>query len=115
MIKPFKMSFKNAAVATALILIGNLAICLPCQAQLNCVTAVSSGSTTCQDAGGVASTCASVKCPAGLTLTGVGGACAAGGIRLKSIIPHVDTATAAIMCEKQGVDPQAVAVCCRLQ
>ena len=84
-------------------------------ATLKCVEVSSSGSVNCTDSGGVASTCSTAKCPAELTLTGVGGACAAGDRKIKSLFPRVDEGSVTLMCEKQGVDPQAVAICCQLQ
>jgi hypothetical protein len=102
--------------AAALALLTPLIIGAPTSAQtLTCTQIISSGSTPCRDAGGVASTCASVKCPAQMTLTGVGGACAAGGTKIKSLFPRVTDGSANLMCEEQGVDPQVVAVCCQLQ
>ena len=102
--------------ASALALTGALIICSPSKAlTLNCVQVSSSGHRDCTDSGGVASTCASVACPAGFTLTGGGGACAAGGSKIKSLFPVVRNGTITIACEKQGVDPEADAVCCRLQ
>jgi hypothetical protein len=84
-------------------------------AALKCVEAISSGSSSCTDAGGVPSTCSKVTCPATMTLTGAGGACAAGDRRIKALVPRVDEGSVTLMCEQQGVDPQAVAVCCQLQ
>jgi Bacterial tandem repeat domain 1 len=85
----------------------------PSDSQPRCVQAVSSGSSSCTDAGGTASTCATASCPPGLILVGAGGACAAGDRKLKSIVPNAATSKVDIMCEQQGVEPQAVAVCCR--
>ena len=84
-------------------------------ATLKCVEVISSGSSSCNDAGGVPSTCSSAKCPAELTLTGVGGACAAGDRKIKALVPRVDEGSVTMMCEQQGVDPQAIAICCQLQ
>ena len=84
-------------------------------ATLNCVQVSSPGSTSCRDAGGAPSTCATATCPGGFTLTGGGGACAAGGTRIKSLFPVVRNGTITIVCEQQGVAPEADAVCCRLQ
>ena len=70
--------------ACALALVGATLACVPSLAlTLSCTQVTSSGSTSCTDAGGVPSTCASVACPAGFTLTGAGGACAAGGSRIE--------------------------------
>jgi hypothetical protein len=80
---------------------------------LQCVQVFSSGSTNCTDSGGVASTCASARCPEGFALTGGGGACAAGDRRIKSDFPRQASGSFQIMCEEQGVDPQATAICCR--
>jgi hypothetical protein len=111
-----RSSFGRVGGAGALALLGSLVICSPSRAQtLNCVEVISSGSTSCTDAGGVDSTCSSAKCPAEFTLTGVGGACAAGDRKIKSLVPRVDDGSVTMMCEKQGVDPQAVAVCCQLR
>jgi hypothetical protein len=117
MIELFVTSFGRLRGAGALALIGPLVIiCSPSIAQtLSCVEVMSSGSTNCTDAGGVASTCATATCPAELTLTGGGGACAAGGTKIKSLFPRVDDGSFTIACEKEGVDPQANAICCRLQ
>jgi hypothetical protein len=81
---------------------------------LACIGAASSGSRDCTDPGGVPSTCASAICPAGLTLMGGGGACAAGDRKIKSLFPRGSDNSFTIVCEKQGVDPQAVAICCHL-
>ena len=81
---------------------------------LNCTEIVSSGSTSCTDAGGVASTCAFATCPEGLTLLGGGGACSAGDSKIKSLFPVERLGRFSIVCDKQGVDPQAVAICCHL-
>jgi hypothetical protein len=80
---------------------------------LECVQVFSSGSTNCTDSGGVVSTCASARCPETFALTGVGGACAAGDRRIKSVFPRPATSVVEMMCEKQGVDPLATAICCR--
>jgi hypothetical protein len=93
---------------------GTPSSCTVSKSGLACVGVLSSGSTSCTDAGGVASTCASAKCPAGQTLMGGGGACAAGGTRIKSLFPRQSDGSFNIACEQQGVDPQAVAVCCHL-
>jgi hypothetical protein len=107
---PFK-----SIIAVSLFVLSS-AICLQAKAQtLNCVEVASSGSTNCSDSGGVGSTCASAKCPAQFTLTGAGGACAAGDRKIKSLFPRVDDGTVTIMCEQQGVAPQAVGVCCQLK
>jgi hypothetical protein len=84
-------------------------------AALKCVEVISSGSLNCTDPGGVPSTCSKVACPAAMTLTGAGGACAAGDRRIKALVPRVDEGSVTLMCEQQGVDPQAIAVCCQLQ
>ena len=116
MIKLFRTPAGCVRPACALALIGLLVICSPTKSQtLSCVEIISSGSTSCTDSGGVDSTCASARCGEGLSLTGAGGACAAGDRKIKSLFPRVDVGTVAIMCEKQGVDPQAVAICCRVQ
>ena len=116
MIELFIPSIGRVRGAGALALIGLLLICSPSIAlTLNCVEVSSSGRTDCTDAGGAASTCASVTCPGGSTLTGGGGACEAGASKIKSLFPVVRTGTVSIMCEKQGVDPEADAICCRLQ
>jgi hypothetical protein len=81
---------------------------------LNCVSISSSGSYPCQDAGGYPSTCATANCPFDHTLTGGGGACAAGDRRIKSLFPRFDQGEFTIACEEQGVAPQAIAICCRL-
>jgi hypothetical protein len=113
---PLATFFRRVCSVAGLQLLGALALCCPIDAQtLKCVEVVSSGSRSCTDSGGVDSTCASVICPAQFTLTGGGGACAAGDRKIKSVVPRVDTNSFAMMCEKQGVDPQAVAVCCRVE
>jgi hypothetical protein len=81
---------------------------------LECVSISSTGSYSCQDAGGYPSTCATAQCPFDHTLTGGGGACAAGDRRIKSLFPRFDQGEYTIACEEQGVDPQAIAICCRL-
>ena len=81
---------------------------------LNCTEIISSGSTSCTDAGGAASTCAFATCPAGLTLMGGGGACSAGASTIKSLFPIERLGRFSIVCDKQGVDPQAIAICCHL-
>jgi hypothetical protein len=102
--------------ACALALVGATLACAPSLAlTLSCIQVNSSGSTNCTDAGGVPSTCASVACPAGYTLTGAGGACAAGGTRIKSLFPVLQNNTVNILCDQQGVPPEANAVCCRVQ
>jgi hypothetical protein len=45
----------------------------------------------------------------------VGGACAAGDRKIKALVPRVDEGSVTMMCEQQGVDPQAIAICCQLQ
>jgi hypothetical protein len=92
---------------------GTPSTCTASRGGLFCSGVVSSGSTNCTDAGGVDSTCASATCPQDLTLTGGGGACAAGDRKIKSLFPRKSEGSFSIMCEKQGVDPQAVAICCR--
>jgi hypothetical protein len=87
--------------------------CTGIRGGLTCIQVISSGSTNCTDAGGVPSTCASATCPGGLTLTGGGGACAAGDRKIKSLFPRVGEGSFTIACEKQGVDPEAHAICCR--
>jgi hypothetical protein len=107
---------RRVGVAAALALLAPALGGPPLSAQtLKCVQVTSSGSTNCTDPGGVASTCSSVKCPAQMTLTGSGGACDAGGTKIKSLFPNVSDGSVTIMCEKQGVDPEAIAVCCQLQ
>ena len=54
---------------------------------LKCIQVNSSGSFNCKDAGNFDSTCATATCPAGYTLTGGGGACAAGDRKVKSLFP----------------------------
>ena len=81
---------------------------------LICVEASSSGSRSCKDAGNFDSTCATAKCPAEFTITGGGGICAAGDSKIKGLIPKLATGEFTIMCEKQGVNPQARAICCKL-
>lgn len=81
---------------------------------LHCTQVHSRGSFACNDAGGFASTCATARCPAGTTLTGGGGACAAGDRRIKSLFPR-SNGEFGIACEQQGVAPQAVAVCCSIR
>jgi hypothetical protein len=80
---------------------------------LDCVEAASSGSQSCNDAGGFASTCAVAACPSGYKLTGGGGICAAGNRKLKGLNPRLATNEFFIMCEQQGVPPQARALCCK--
>jgi hypothetical protein len=116
MIERFIPLFGRICAVGVLALTGPLVICSPSTAQtLNCVRVVSSGSTGCNDAGGFASTCASVSCPGGTILTGGGGGCNAGDRKVKGIFPHVDTGLVGIMCEQQGVDPEAIAICCKIQ
>lgn len=81
---------------------------------VKCVQANSSGSFACNDSGGFPSTCATATCPEGYTLTGGGGACAAGDRKIKSLFPRLDRGEFSIACEEQGVDPQANAICCQL-
>lgn len=81
--------------------------------KLQCTQIRSMGSEDCKDAGNFDSTCAVAKCPAGTVLTGGGGACAAGDRRLKSLNANVVTGEYSVMCEKQGVAPQASAICCK--
>ncbi len=108
--------FGRAGDACALaLLIFLVAVCPAGAASLRCVEISSSGSTSCTDAGGVASTCASAKCPAEMTLTGAGGACDAGDRKIKSLVPRVQEGIVTIACEQQGVAPAAIAVCCQLQ
>ena len=80
---------------------------------INCIEVSSSGSTSCTDAGGVPSTCATATCPAGFALTGGGGACAAGSSKIKSLFPLESQGSFNIACDRQGVASQAVAICCR--
>jgi hypothetical protein len=86
----------------------------PPQSSLKCVEATSSGRYSCRDAGGFDGTCATATCPAGYTMTGGGGICTAGNIKLKGVNPKLSTGEFFIMCEPQGVDPQARAICCKL-
>ena len=114
MIAAFSPTIRLCAVALALL--ASLPAASPSlAATLNCVQVSSSGSTSCRDAGGAPSTCATATCPAGFTLTGGGGACAAGGTRIKSLFPLERNGSMTIVCEQQGVAPEADAVCCRLQ
>lgn len=116
MIELFIPSIGCVRGAGALALIGPLVLCSPSIAlTLNCIQRSSSGSTNCTDAGGVPSTCATVACPGGFILTGGGGACAAGASKIKSLFPIVRNGTVTIVCEKQGVDPEADAICCQPQ
>lgn len=78
-----------------------------------CMMASSSGSFACQDAGAYPGTCAIASCPQGYTLTGGGGACSAGDRRIKSLAPRFQSGEYAIMCEQQGVAPDAYAICCK--
>ena len=87
---------------------------LPLPSGMSCIQVNSSGSYACQDQGGYASTCAKATCPSGHTLTGGGGACAAGDRKVKSLFPRVDRGDFTIVCEQQGVEPQANAICCKL-
>ena len=88
---------------------------LPAAKPLTCTSVSSvSASTNCKDAGNFDSTCASVACPAGFSLTGGGGICAAGDRKLKGLNPNFSTGQFFIMCEKQGVAPQVTAICCKL-
>lgn len=80
---------------------------------LDCVEASSSGSFACADAGNFESTCATATCPAEYSLTGGGGACAAGDRKVKSLFPRLADGQFTIACEQQGVAPQARAICCR--
>jgi hypothetical protein len=82
---------------------------------MKCVEASSSGSFSCKDAGNFDSTCATATCPAGYTLTGGGGACSAGDRKVKSLFPRSAKGEFTIACEQQGVDPQAQAICCKLE
>jgi len=85
-----------------------------CQSGLECVEASNSGSSSsCKDAGGFDSTCAIASCPVGYSLTGGGGACAAGDRKLKGLSPNLGAGTFGIMCEEQGVAPQVKAICCK--
>jgi hypothetical protein len=83
------------------------------ESALECVEASSSGSFACKDAGNFDSTCATATCPADYTLTGGGGACAAGDRKVKTLSPRLAKGEFTIACEQQGVDPQARAICCR--
>ena len=82
---------------------------------LKCIQVNSSGSFNCKDAGNFDSTCATATCPAGYTLTGGGGACAAGNRKVKSLFPRLSQGEFTIACEQQGVAPQSNAICCKLE
>lgn len=82
--------------------------------QNKCKQFSSTTSFKCKDAGNFASTCATATCGEGYTLTGGGGACAAGNRTIKSLSPNLSKGEFSIMCEKQGVKPQAKAICCKL-
>ena len=45
---------------------------------------------------------------------GGGGACSAGDLKIKSLFPVERLSRFSIVCDKQGVDPQAIAICCHL-
>jgi hypothetical protein len=81
---------------------------------LTCVEASSTGNQPCQDSGNFPGTCAVATCPEGYTLTGGGGICAAGNIKVKGLNPRLSTGEFFIMCEQQGVNPQARAICCKV-
>jgi len=93
----------------------NLGATPKCALSLKCVNATSTVNfTQCKDSGNFASTCADVTCPAGYTLTGGGGACAAGDRRLKALNPNLGQGKFYIMCDApQGVAPQVTAICCK--
>lgn len=103
-----------SAAALALVLAGRGSSPEQTAEALQCVQANSSGSTSCQDAGNFTSTCAVAQCPTDYTLTGGGGICAAGNSKLKGANPRLSTGEFFVMCEEQGVDPQARAICCKL-
>ena len=110
-----KSTLAALALATIAVALGAAAILRePPQSSLKCVEASSSGSFACKDAGNVDSTCATAKCPAGYTLTGGGGACAAGDRKIKSLFPRFAVGEFGIACEQQGVAPQVQAICCKL-
>jgi len=67
-----------------------------------CLEVSSSGYTSCKDAGGYDSVCATASCPAGYTLTGGGGSCSAGDRKIKSLFPRFSQGEFAITCESQG-------------
>jgi len=79
-----------------------------------CLEVSSSGYTSCKDAGGYDSVCATASCPAGYTVTGGGGSCSAGDRKIKSLFPRFNKGEFAITCESQGVAPQVSAICCKL-
>jgi len=81
--------------------------------RLDCIEASSTGSFACTDPGNFESTCATATCPAEYSLTGGGGACAAGDRKVKSLFPRLADGQITIACEQQGVAPQARAICCR--
>ena len=93
---------------------GTASTCSVSKNGLACVGFTSSGSKSCTDAGGSPSTCASAACPAGLTLMGGGGSCSAGDRKIKSLFPRGSDNSFTIVCEQQGVDPTAIAICCHL-
>jgi hypothetical protein len=88
---------------------------VPVSEALKCIAVSSSGSFSCKDAGNYDSTCATANCPVGYTLTGGGGACAAGDRKIKSLFPRFAAGEFGIACEQQGVAPQVQAICCKLQ
>ena len=100
--------------AAALAVAVGAAYLQPKSTGLACVQASSTGSFPCKDAGGFDSTCATAACSVGYTLTGGGGACAAGDRRVKSLFPRFDKGEFTIACEQQGVAPQANAICCKV-
>lgn len=85
----------------------------PVLARQACIQVDSDGSFACTDAGNYESTCAVATCPADYTLTGGGGSCSAGDSKVKSLVPRLRTGEFTIACERQGVDPEAVAICCK--
>jgi hypothetical protein len=107
-------SSSPAIVFTQSYAAGTAASCASIKRGLSCIGVSSSGSTSCKDAGGVDSTCATATCPPGSTLTGGGGSCAAGDRKIKSLFPRASNGTFNIACEQQGVDPQAIAICCKV-
>jgi hypothetical protein len=105
----------TAALALGIVAAAIAISALASKPTLKCVQADSTGSFSCKDPGNFDSTCATAKCPAGYTLTGGGGACAAGDRKVKSLFPRLSQGEFTIACEQQGVAPQANAICCKLE